>query len=694
MCSWPRGESRAAFESPPQALTASTIHGSVLFAIDTNKAAGFLSKTAILIAEGVLRAMIRAKLQSAIVMMLALVGLLVPAWLVQARQTGVDRPEARVPAAGPKIAVPAVNLEGRWILRVYPGGKAMALIGFDGPSQERHVKLLSVGDPGLYDLARSGVDHLRIDEKSIRFTLKLFMIPRKSAQSIEIIAYCPEHQAKSAVLRGCWIGDAGLVGRGTVLPVALNRTDSVGLGPKEWAAEPGYEALLRYNRAKDPANKKAILDEIMARYGDTPMAPFAAWCLVIVKSDARAPGEELRASIEQAARISAVHGREMEIGAIGVIVDNLIGAAGRGPLILEYARKAVAMLHPDDPAALQIPTLRNLAAVLRRATSLDETTARTEVEALEDRIATLARRAGGAGAPAPAQQAKTGTRSDNITWARNFSTAWKQAKAEGRLIMVDFYTQTCGWCKRLDADVFPRPEVAEAMRAFVPVKVDAEDGEGRPLVKRYQIHVSAYPAILFLDPTIPDPKDARIVGKIPGFMPAASFAEQLRAIAHLPRDVGSLTDKVHPDDGEAMRRLATALAMQSREMEAVALIDRAWGPGADSNFDRWAAVYNTLGHTTMQHLKLAEAAEWYSKAARVGKRPIDVYNARLGAGLVAAAQRKGDQAVRELEVAARVEGVSSFEREFAKELLSNLVSAGVREAAAVLERLKAESAKP
>jgi hypothetical protein len=115
--------------------------------------------------------------------------------------------------------------------------------------------------------------------------------------------------------------------------------------------------------------------------------------------------------------------------------------------------------------------------------------------------------------------------------------------------------------------------------------------------------------------------------------------------------------KAHPNDGDAMRQLATALAMQGRVNEAVALIDRAWGPGADPNFDRWAAVYNTLGDTLMlPHLKLAEAAEWYTKAARVAKRPIDIYNARLGAGLVASIQRaRGVQAARELKAAAQVD---------------------------------------
>jgi hypothetical protein len=98
----------------------------------------------------------------------------------------------------------------------------------------------------------------------------------------------------------------------------------------------------------------------------------------------------------------------------------------------------------------------------------------------------------------------------------------------------------------------------------------------------------------------------------------------------------------------------------------------------------------------MLRLKLDEAAKWYSNAARVAKRPIDVYGARLGAGFVAANQRNGESAAMELEAAARVPGVATSEHDFAKELLGMLVkpldgSAGVGEAAAALTRLDAGS---
>ena len=184
--------------------------------------------------------------------------------------------------------------------------------------------------------------------------------------------------------------------------------------------------------------------------------------------------------------------------------------------------------------------------------------------------------------------------------------------------------------------------MAEAISQFVPVKVDAEDGEGRPLVEQYQAHIQGYPAILFLDPAIEDPKDGRIVGKIPGFMPPASFVEQLNTIARLPKDIGKLQEHhaAHPDDMDELRQLATALAMQGRSKEAAELACKAKDASTDPNFDRWASVFNTLGDDVMLRLRPNEAARCFKEAARVAKRPIDVYNARLGAGVSRGAYRR------------------------------------------------------
>ena len=141
--------------------------------------------------------------------------------------------------------------------------------------------------------------------------------------------------------------------------------------------------------------------------------------------------------------------------------------------------------------------------------------------------------------------------------------------------MVEFYTQGGKVVDDYDSDVFPKPAVSAAISEFVPVKVDAEDGEGRPLVEQYQAHIQGYPAILFLNPAIEDPKDGRIVGKIPGFMPPASFVEQLNTIARLPKDIGKLQQHhaAHPDDLDERRQLVTR---QLRRCRGEARRRRSW----------------------------------------------------------------------------------------------------------------------
>jgi len=49
---------------------------------------------------------------------------------------------------------------------------------------------------------------------------------------------------------------------------------------------------------------------------------------------------------------------------------------------------------------------------------------------------------------------------------------------EPRILVIDVYTDWCGWCKRMDATTFSDPDVAAAMnKHFYPVKLDAEGKE-------------------------------------------------------------------------------------------------------------------------------------------------------------------------------------------------------------------------
>lgn len=79
----------------------------------------------------------------------------------------------------------------------------------------------------------------------------------------------------------------------------------------------------------------------------------------------------------------------------------------------------------------------------------------------------------------------------------SFAEAKAAAKAENKLIFVDFYTSWCGPCKNMANNVFPQKKVGDFMNErFVCVKYDAEKEE-LDLVKNTK--VTAYPTFVIFD---------------------------------------------------------------------------------------------------------------------------------------------------------------------------------------------------
>lgn len=72
------------------------------------------------------------------------------------------------------------------------------------------------------------------------------------------------------------------------------------------------------------------------------------------------------------------------------------------------------------------------------------------------------------------------------------------AKAQNKLIFIDFYTDWCGPCKYMSMNIFPKKEAGDFYnKNFIAYKVDAEKGEGPALAKQY--HISGYPTLAFIN---------------------------------------------------------------------------------------------------------------------------------------------------------------------------------------------------
>ena len=80
----------------------------------------------------------------------------------------------------------------------------------------------------------------------------------------------------------------------------------------------------------------------------------------------------------------------------------------------------------------------------------------------------------------------------------SYNEAIAAAKAEKKMVFIDFYTSWCGPCKMMMKNVFPQKSVGDYLNArFVCIKIDAEKGEGVELAKRYR--VTAYPTFIGID---------------------------------------------------------------------------------------------------------------------------------------------------------------------------------------------------
>lgn len=107
-------------------------------------------------------------------------------------------------------------------------------------------------------------------------------------------------------------------------------------------------------------------------------------------------------------------------------------------------------------------------------------------------------------------------------WESSLDRAIERAEAEDRLILVDLYAEWCGWCKRLEDDVYSTQEFREFARNLVLLRVDTEDrGEGARLKEQYRVY--SLPTTLILDHRFVE------VGKVEGFAPAISY---IRKIEH------------------------------------------------------------------------------------------------------------------------------------------------------------------
>ena len=136
----------------------------------------------------------------------------------------------------------------------------------------------------------------------------------------------------------------------------------------------------------------------------------------------------------------------------------------------------------------------------------------------------------------------------------SWNAGLKRAAEKQRPVLVDVYTDWCGWCKRMDRDVYARPDVRDYLaQHFVAIRLNAESAEatsyegrqynGRTLAMRFGI--SGYPTTIFLRP------NGEHLVNVPGYVAADQFLLLLRYIGDGHMDHGESFESFAKTSGGA-----------------------------------------------------------------------------------------------------------------------------------------------
>lgn len=127
-------------------------------------------------------------------------------------------------------------------------------------------------------------------------------------------------------------------------------------------------------------------------------------------------------------------------------------------------------------------------------------------------------------------------KADELKWY-NFDEGYKLAQKKGKIMLVDLYTDWCGWCKRMDRDTYAKSEVIGVINEdFIAIKFNPEitgvtyTFEGKTyngdelakVISKYQL--SGYPTTVFY---YPKAKKTNVVG---GYFDAVKFKGILESV--------------------------------------------------------------------------------------------------------------------------------------------------------------------
>jgi thioredoxin-related protein len=227
------------------------------------------------------------------------------------------------------------------------------------------------------------------------------------------------------------------------------------------------------------------------------------------------------------------------------------------------------------------------------------------------------------------------------TWLKSLATAQKKAKEQNALIFVDLFADWCGWCHKMEQEVFPSEVFQKATENKVLLRLNTEDsGEGTKIAQQFSI--STLPTFLLLTP------EGTIAGMLHGYLPANDFVRYLNDTENRYKEFEKRVAHESSFAKDYRKRLDLAKEFRSR----YALADSEWrlkkltteqGVPADVRDQ----AYYELAFTQVVGKRYDDGLKTIRKFAMVQSRGEPYEKSRLLAGDIYVQQGNYQSAVKE-----------------------------------------------
>ena len=156
--------------------------------------------------------------------------------------------------------------------------------------------------------------------------------------------------------------------------------------------------------------------------------------------------------------------------------------------------------------------------------------------------------------------------SEDFWFDGSLDQAIAAAKQDNTLVFVEFKTEWCSWCRRLEAETLTDTDVKRELEEMVALQLDAEK-EGKQEAERFGIE--SYPTMVFLDPS------GEEVERIVGYLPPDKFLAEVRRI-RTGDTLYACLQELHddPTNIDAIRRAVEGLLERSDPEGAIARIKK------------------------------------------------------------------------------------------------------------------------